>query len=151
MSRCRGDLGQAGGAEMLVFGLLVFVGGTIVVATAWAAVDIKLALGAATRDAARAYVEAGDSAAATSAADAAARAAIAGHGREPARLVDLTIDTDGGFGRCARVTVRAGYPLPHATVPWIGGVGGATVIHASHSELVDPYRSGLAGPSRCAA
>lgn len=150
--RLRGDDGQAGGFEMLAFGLLIFVAGTLLVASAWASVDCKLALSAATRDAARAYVEAPDGPTAEARATEAARAALAGQGRDPAKLRDFTITAeDGGFGRCARVVVRAGYPLPKLSVPWIGGgTGDGIVMHATHSELVDPYRSGLPGASRCA-
>ena len=148
--RCCGDLGMAGGFEMMAFGLLVFVGGTLLVANAWAAVDLKLALGAASRDAARAYVEAPDEASAATRADEAARAALLGQGRDPTSLHALSIEPeDGSFGRCGRVVVRASYPLAAVTVPWIGGIGDGIVIQASNSEIVDPYRSDLPGASRC--
>jgi hypothetical protein len=148
--RCRGDGGQVGGFEMLAFGLLVFLCGSIVVATLWAAVDCKLALSAATRDAARAYVEASDAGSAHASADAAARAALVGHGRNPAKLQELTIaPVEGDFGRCARVVATARYPLPAVTLPWIGGLGEGLTVRASHSELVDPYRSGIRGSSSC--
>ena len=59
-----GEAGFAGGLEGLLFGLLLFVVGTLLVATAWGAVDTKFAVDAAARQAVRTYVEAPDSAAA---------------------------------------------------------------------------------------
>ena len=147
--RLRGDAGQAGGFEVIAFGLLVFVCGSLLIATAWAAVDIKLATDAATRDASQAYVEAPDETSATLAADLAARQAIESHGRDPNRLVDLQITPVDGYGRCARIEVSAAYPVPAVTLPWIGGIGEAILIRSRHSEVVDPYRSGLPGAAAC--
>lgn len=150
-NRCRGDLGQAGGFEAVAFGLLIFMIGSLVVTSAWAAIDVKLAVNAASRDAARAYVEAPDAESAWVRADAAARAAIAGQGRDPARLHDVTIEPLGApYGRCVRMVAVVAYPMPVLSLPWVGTLGDGIVIRASHSELVDPYRSGGAGPSSCA-
>ncbi len=52
-----GDAGQAG-LEAVLFGVLVFVLGTMLVVNAWAVVDAKLAATSAAREAARSYVEA---------------------------------------------------------------------------------------------
>ena len=56
----RDEAGQAGGLEGIAFGLLIFVLGTLLIANAWAVVDTKLAVTAAAREAARAFVEADD-------------------------------------------------------------------------------------------
>jgi hypothetical protein len=34
-------------------------------------------------------------------------------------------------------------------LPWLGRVGTAESVHSVHSELVDPYRTGLAGTALC--
>ena len=58
----RDDRGQVAGIEVLPFGFLVLVAGTLLVVNAWAVVDAKFAVDAAVREAARAYVEAPDEA-----------------------------------------------------------------------------------------
>jgi len=157
--RGRGDQGQVGGIEALPFGLLVFVVGALLVANAWAVVDAKFAVDAAARQATRAYVEAevdgaggdpGGARAAEEAAVEAGLAALTAHGRDPgAATVGLTaLETVGGqsgFTRCARATFTASYEVPALTLPWIGGFGNGIDVTSSHSELVDPYRSGVPG------
>lgn len=149
------DRGQVGGIEALPFGLLVFVVGALLVANAWAVVDAKLAVDAAARQATRHFVEAEVDApagvgGAEDAAVAAGLAALDAHGRDPARAtVGLSaLDAAGGqagFSRCARVTFTATYEVPALTFPWIGGFGDGIAVTSSHSELVDPYRSGVPG------
>ncbi len=142
------DAGFVGGFEGLLFGLLIFVVGTLLAIHAWAVVDTKAATEAAARQAARTYVEAASPAAAASEADQAAAAALAGYGRSGARArVQLT---SGSFGRCHRITIEVSYPAPVLMLPWIGRVGTAEWVRADHSELVDPFRSGLPGTSTCA-
>jgi hypothetical protein len=150
MSR-RDDRGQIAGIEALPFGVLVFVVGSLLVANAWAVIDAKLAVAAAAREAARTYVEAvsDDPAAATSAAVAAARDAVAGYGRDPNRL-ELTIEPGTAVARCRRIVVHAAYVVPAVTLPWIGGFGSGITANARNSELVDPFRDGVAGTARCA-
>ncbi|HEX5365982.1 MAG TPA: hemolysin family protein [Acidimicrobiales bacterium] len=153
--RLAGDDGLAGGVEALPFGLLVFVVGTLLVANAWAVVDAKLAVDAAARQATRAYVEAevpdGDGAdGAEATAVAAGLAALDAHGRDPAKAwVGLGgLEGSGGqqgFSRCARATFVARYEVPALTLPWIGGFGRGIDVTSRHSEIVDPYRSGVPG------
>ncbi|HEX9992939.1 MAG TPA: hypothetical protein VGB14_08440 [Acidimicrobiales bacterium] len=144
--RCRGDRGVVGGVEVLPFGVLVFVAGSLLVANAWAVVDAKLAVTSAAREAVRAYVEAPDAGTAAATADDAARSALAGHGRDPARL-GLTLD--GGFGRCVPVVAVATYDVPAVSLPFVGGFGPALTVRAEHRELVDPFRAGLGGEADC--
>jgi hypothetical protein len=142
------ERGAVGGIEVLPLGVLVLVVGTLLVVNAWAVVDAKLAASAAAREAARAYVEAGDGRGADAAARRAADDAVAGHGRDPG-LLSLR-RTRGGFSRCTRIEVEATYPVPALALPWIGGFERAFTVRATHSEVVDPYRSGLDGTASCA-
>lgn len=152
---CPDDAGQVAGIEALPFGLLVFVVGSLLVANAWAVVDAKLAVDAAARQATRHFVEAevdgpAGVGGAEDAAVAAGLAAVDAHGRDPGRAaVGLSaLDAVGGqagFSRCARVTFTASYEVPALTIPWIGGFGDGIAVTSSHSELVDPYRSGVPG------
>jgi hypothetical protein len=146
-ARSSPEAGFVGGFEGLLFGLLLFVVGTLLVTHAWAVVDTKAATEAAARQAARTYVEASSSAAAASAAQQAAASTLSGYARSPGRA-DVRL-TSGTFGRCQRITIAVSYPAPLLILPWLGRVGSAETVRAQHSELVDPYRSGLPGTSVC--
>jgi hypothetical protein len=126
---------------VLPFGLLLFVSAMLVVTNAWAVIDGKLAAASAAREGARAYVESTSEADATAALHRRAHEALAAYGRDSER-VDITVDAE-PFGRCARVTVEVRYHVPALTVPFIGGFGSGITARAQHSEVVDPYRSGL--------
>ncbi len=148
--RWRDDAGQLAGVEVLPFGLLTFVVGTLLVVNAWGVVDAKLAATSAAREAVRAYVEAPDADTATASADAAARQAIAGHGRDARHSSVQVGHADGrAFGRCTRVTVTVHHPVPALRLPFVGGYGHAFDVVARQSEVVDPYRSGLPGEATC--
>lgn len=136
------ETGQ-GGLEVLPFGFLVLVVGALLVVNVWAVVDAKLATESASREAARAYVEAPDVETARRDGEAAARQAIAGHDRDP-DLARYLPPPDEAFARCARISWTVEYDVPALTLPWIGGLGGSVfTARATHSEIVDPYRSGL--------
>ena len=146
----RPDAGQVGGIEALPFGVLVFVVGALLVANCWAVVDAKLAVDAAARQATRRYVEADVAADPEQVAIAAGLATVAAHGRDPANAEIGLSGLEGsggqaGFTRCARATFTATYEVPALTIPWIGGFGAGIDVTSSHSELVDPYRSGVPG------
>lgn len=143
--RCRGDRGQVGGIEALPFGLLIFVLGALLMANAWAVVDAKFATDAAARQAARTFVEGADTATALAQAQEAGRAAIAGHGRDPARARIQPVGSP-QLVRCERATFQVEYEVPALSLPLIGGYGRAPFrVRSTHSELVDPFRSGLPG------
>lgn len=143
--RCSGDRGQVGGIEALPFGLLIFVLGSLLITNAWAVVDAKFATDAAARQAARTFVEGADEGSAFEAAEEAGRAAIDGHGRDPARAVITPVGTF-GLARCERATFEAVYEVPALSIPLIGGFGTAPfTVRSSHSEVVDPFRSGVDG------
>ena len=146
--RPRDESGQIAGIEAIPFGLLVFVVGVLLVTNAWAVIDAKMTVASAAREAARGYVEAENAADGWAAARAAADEVVRAGGREPSRL-QLTPSSP-AFARCQRVTVTAAYPIPAVTLPWIGGFGHGFTARARHSELVDPYRSGVPlGAERC--
>lgn len=143
-ARLSDEDGFAGGWEVLPFGFLVMVVGTLLLVNAWSVVDSKLAVSAAAREAARTFVESsGPEDVAWGDAERAAEDALAGHGRDPSRL---RLRSDGGavLERCRPVTVVASYDVPTVRVPWIGAFGGGVVtVEARHEEIVDPYRDGL--------
>ncbi|MCA1671940.1 MAG: hypothetical protein LC799_06950 [Actinobacteria bacterium] len=146
----RDEAGQLAGIEVLPFGLLVFVVGVLLVANAWAVVDAKLAVVSAAREATRAYVESPPGSDPMGRADAAARSAVQGMGRDPARLDLVPLEAD--FTRCAEVRFEARYPVPMLTLPFMGGYGTGFMARARHAEIVDPYRSGVPrGAQRCDA
>jgi hypothetical protein len=142
--RWRDERGAVGGIEVLPFAFLVFVAGTLLVANAWAVVQGKVAASAAAREAARTFVESpGPAGPALGEATAAAASAIEGHGGEPGRML---IEPVGrlSFSRCARATFEVRYSVATVNVPWIGAFGsGLVTTTARHSEVVDPYRSGV--------
>jgi len=138
----RDESGQVAGIEVIPFGVLTFVVGTLLVANAWAVVDAKMAVSAAAREATRAYVEAPvDGADPIDLADAAARLAIDGMGRSGAQL-ELT-QLEGSLNRCETVRFQASYRIPAISLPWFGGFGDGFTATATHAEVVDPYRTGL--------
>ncbi len=145
--RGRGDAGFVGGFTGLLFGMLLFVAGTLLVAYAWAVVDTKSATTEAARQAARTFVEAADPAVAESNATSAADQALAGFGRNPSRARIAVVA--GGFARCRMITIAVSYPAPLLELPFVGPVGRGLSVRSDHSELVDPFRSGLPGTSAC--
>ncbi|HEX2038153.1 MAG TPA: hypothetical protein VHF47_00310 [Acidimicrobiales bacterium] len=144
----RSQEGQVAGLEGLLFGVLLFVFGTLLLVNAWAVVDAKLAASAAAREATRSFVEAGSTDRARAEAEAAGRRAFAGYGRTLDRA-DVRL-LEGALARCARVTFEAAYRLPALRVPVLGGLGSGFRVAARHSEVVDPHRSGLPGEGDCA-
>ncbi len=143
----RDERGQVGGIEGLVFGVLIFVFGTLVVTNAWGVIDAKLATTSAAREAARTYVEAPSEAAAGPAAENAAREAILSHGRRWERTTVPPVE--GAYGRCRRITVEVSYDVPLIAIPLLGQAGNGITVTSRHSEVIDPYRSGLDGTATC--
>lgn len=127
--------------EVIPFGILTFVVGALLVANAWAVIDAKMAVSAAAREATRAFVEAPVDGDPLALADAAARSAISGAGRDPARLVVTPLEAE--FARCETARFEASYQVPAVVVPWIGGLGSGFTATARYAEVVDPYRSGV--------
>ena len=150
MTRCRGEDGQIGGMEGVTFGLLVYVLGILVVANAWGVIDSKAAASAAAREAARSIVESRATSRAEAIADArvVADETLRGYGRhlgDRGRFVAEQVE----FRRCGRVTISVEYDVPLIALPVIGGHGHGFTAVGRHSEIVDPFRSGLADSSTC--
>ena len=137
------ERGQVAGLEGLLFGVLVFVFGTLLVANAWAVVDAKSAAVAAAREATRAFVESAGAGGADERAVEAGMLAFEGHGRRRARAAVVRVAGD--LRRCDRVVYEARYVVPLVSIPVIGGVGTGFRVTARHAEVVDPYRAGLGG------
>lgn len=91
----------------------------------------------AAREAARAFVLAGETGQAFREADAVARRIAAQHGIE-AR--DFSVQVSGRLARGAAATVTARVRVPLMRVPLLGRFGGFTITRR-HQEIVDPYRS----------
>jgi hypothetical protein len=145
--RTTGEAGFVGGFAGLLFGFLLFVIGTLLAAYAWAIVDTKTATVEAARQATRTYVEAPDAITASVEAEQAADQALSGYGRDPARGRVTLIS--GSFLRCDRITIAVAYPAPLLLLPFVGRVGSGQLVRAVHSEIVDPFRSGLPGTAAC--
>ncbi len=74
---------------------------------------------------------------------------LVGHGKDPSRIVG-TPSVSGTIARCARIRVDVQYRVPTITLPWIGGLGSGNLqVRGSHTEIVDPFRSGLSGEATC--
>lgn len=133
------ERGAVGGLEMLPLGFLVFVVSSIMILNAWTAVDSWMAVSTASREGARVFVESDPDEAWP-----AARVRIAevmdGYGRGERLMAPSAPSV--AFERCEVVTVRVGYDLAFINLPFVDGFGSLTTIEASHSERIDPYRSG---------
>lgn len=146
--RCRGERGQVGGIEVLPLGFLVFVAATLVLSSAWGALDARMAVGAAAREATRAVAEADGVDDAHAAAHLRATETLRSFGRDDDRAT-VDVDLAAPFGRCVRVVVTVTYRLPAVTAPYLGGVGDVGTVRSSFSEVIDPFRSGLEGVAAC--
>lgn len=150
--RGRGERGQAGGMEVLPFGLLIFVGGALLIINIWGVVDTKFAADAAAREAARWVVEnAGQSTSAAALGEGATQIAVdtlADHGRRGPVQVELG-PPDAAFVRCERIQVSVALKVPAIRLPFLGGFGDAFDVRASRGELIDPTRSGVDGLATC--
>ena len=130
--------------EAVPLAVLTFVLGTLVVAHAWAVVDTRNEASAAAHAGVRAFVEA-PAGQARGAARAAARAVLA-DSRSAERSWQVRVI--GRPERCRPVTVRVTGRVPGLGLPWLARLA-VVPVDVSHTEVVDPYRSGLAGPADC--
>lgn len=147
-NRPRRDASGAVGAEVLPFVVLVFVGGTLMLTQAWAALDAKIAAVAGAREATRSFVEhrGPRSADAVEAAIGAGTSAMSGYrlsGEASVQPIGTT-----RLRRCKRVTFEATREVPRLTL--LGGGWSPVTVGARASEIVDPYRHGLDGRAPCA-
>lgn len=147
-SRVQGEAGEVGGVDGLIFGVLIFVLGLLVVANAWGVIEAKLAADTAATEAVRAFVQTAPDGDPAAQARQAAMGVMVASGRSPGRT---SVAVSGSPVRCSRVVVVVRYRVPVVAVPLLGGFGSGFVVTATHAELVDPYRSGLAGVPSCPA
>jgi Flp pilus assembly protein TadG len=146
--RLQSDRGTAAGFEAIAFGFLIFVLGTLLVANAWDVIDARFAVAAAAREAARAYVEAESADQAFAQGQQAAQATMAAYGR-PDPPAEAAVETTGAFARCVRATWTVTYPVSVLVLPGVFGLDEVYTVRASHSEIVDPLRTGLEGEATC--
>ena len=149
MRRLHGDRGQVGGIEVLPFGFFLFVSITLFLVNVWGVIDAKLAVTSASREAARAFVEAPTAEAGFSEARFRAEEALGAFGRGGERATIEPPLLPDGFVRCGRVTVAVSYEVPALAIPFIGGLGGIATVRSTASELIDPFRDGLPGEATC--
>ena len=148
--RVRGHARGQAGAEILAFGFVLLLGLVLLIANVWAVIDAKSTVTAAAREGARAMVE---SNAEQGLGDArrAVDAVVTGANR---RLDSVTFVAEpaspGGYVRCARIRVRVSARVPSIALPHIGGLRHPFTVSSTHSELIDPFRSGLDGVGVCA-
>lgn len=143
--RCRGDDGFVGGTEGILFGVVVFVFGTLILFNAWAVIDAKMAVSSAARETARTLVEGDGAVAPAVAAGREAFDATSAFSGADLAAPDIT----GEFRRCGRVDVTYTYSVPAISLPGGIGWGNGFDVSATHSEIVDPFRSGLDGEAVC--
>ena len=143
------DSGQIAGIEAIPFGLLLFVIGALLIANAWAVIDVKMAVTSAAREAARTYVEAPDHDTGYEAARQAAGEAVSAYGRDATKITVSGPSNADAFTRCNGVSFTVSYPVPALTLPFIGGLGDGFVVRATHSEIVDPFRNNVPGEAVC--
>lgn len=137
--RLAGDDGFIGGSEVLPFGLLIFVAGILIIVNAWAVVDTKMTLDSTAQVMSRTISE--EDRLDPVALESLARETVADLGLDPGPVRIELDPADTTLVRCQRVTVTLSYPVPALTLPVLGRIGETIEVHATASELVDPYRS----------
>lgn len=137
------------GFEVLPFLVLVFLVGTLMFAQFWAALDAKMATTASARQAARTFVEQPGRLSVRAARE---RALDAGFSalRSHALLGNSDVASVGNLSlrRCTRVTFEATHQVPALRLP-LRRNPEPLVVRSQHSEVVDPFRSGLEGRVNC--
>ena len=138
--RITDERGVVAGSDMVLFGFLAFVLSSLVIVNVWTVIDVSFAVSSAAREGARTYVEADPN---TAWADTQARMhdVMEDYGRTK-RAVPPNPPAIDRYERCAVVTVTAEYDVALISLPLFGEFGSLTRIDATHSERIDPYRSG---------
>ena len=146
-TRARDERGFVGGGEVVLAGVVIMVMTTLVVINLWSVIDAKGVVTAASGEAARTVVESNGP-----------------EGRERARATATEIMqrrkglespqvlvNDAGFGRCARATITVSANVPLFGIPHWAWMPQRVRVRSTHSEVIDPYRSGLHGEALCGA
>lgn len=139
------DRGFVAGAEMLIFGVLAFVMGSLLIINVWNVIDATFAVSAAAREGARTFQEADPD---TAWAESQARVleVMTEYGRAD-RAITPELPQIGSYERCAVITVTAEYDVALIRLPLFGQFGTITRVSSSHSGRIDAYRSGDFGGS----
>ncbi len=141
------ERGQAG-AEAVAVGLLFGVIIILLFANVWLVIDTKLRVDDAAREGVRAVVEASPNNMTRSTAESAGSQALA----DVSRLVGdsrFQLIMPNGSRRCSRATVVVDATVKSINLPLIGRWAPDFHIRGTHSEVVDPYRTGLRGEPIC--
>jgi Flp pilus assembly protein TadG len=142
----RGDDGFIAGSDALIFGVLIFVIGSLMLTNLWSMINARATAEHAAREATRAAVEAPTLAAMQTRATDAATTTWTTSG--PPRTT-ITTTLTGDIERCGAITVTTTATIPLTRLPIIGWTAGTTTVTATHTELVDPYRASLPGSATC--
>lgn len=137
MRRRRNERGTAAVEMVLVAPVLIVLLATVV--GAGRIVSTKSAVLDVAREAARAASDAPDAATAVAVARERAAEVAAGLGLDPARIV-ITEDP-GAFDRGAPFRVDVTYRVELGDLPGLGFVPGSFSVTATHTELIDRYKS----------
>ncbi len=139
--------GFVAGSEALIFGVLLFVGGSLVLLNAWRVIDARFAVSTAARAATHAAVVAPlDSAPEVRGRDAGIAAfEAAGYDRDQ---LELTVEAPVALERCREVRFNAVAEVEPVGAPAFGWVHPIRVS-ASHTQVVDAHRSGLPSGLHC--
>ncbi len=140
----RGERGAVAGLDGVMFGILVLVAGTVLIAHAWSVIEVRRTLDGAAREYLRAYTEADSPAAAAAAGQRALDDVVRGErGTRGTVAVDPTDPTR--FGPCSPATVSLSSEVPAVRLPFLAGLRSITVT-VTHTELVDAHREMTSGP-----
>lgn len=144
MSRARrSERGAVAGLEGVMFGILVLVAGTVLVAHAWSVLETRRTLDGAAREYLRAYTEADSPAAARTAGQRALDDVVRGE-RNTRTAVTATLPDSTRFGPCEQATVSLSSVVPSVRLPFVGTVSSITV-RVTHSEWIDAHREMTSG------
>lgn len=141
----RSERGAVGGAEGLLFGMLILVAGSIVVVNLWAIVDTRAALDAGAREYLRTFTERADRATAATQAQIALDDVLVARGTDPANVL-VHVDTPNGFGPCALARLELTASVRGVRAPFLDAAM-STEVRVEHHELIDAHREVTADAS----
>ncbi|MEX0869009.1 MAG: hypothetical protein WD011_04990 [Nitriliruptoraceae bacterium] len=148
--RLRTDSREAafvGGAEALIFGVLLFVVGSLILVNGWAVIDARFAAANAARAATRAAISTPIGSDPHVQARVAADRVLRQDGHKDVEY-DVVAERSTSLGRCDpvryRVTIRV-HPTALGRFGWSDGID----VMATSGQVVDPYRSGLPAGRQC--
>ena len=157
--RRNAEKGQAGG-EVLALGFILLVSLIFLGMNAWAVIDAKIRISGASRYAVRTLVEAepnqieaaaGESSMEAGPFNVVTDALKVSLSDKPKLLTGISVGVElsDGAQRCSRafVTVRA--KVPSFGLPHVGPLRDGFGVVTRQSEIIDPFRSGLAGIGDC--